>query len=101
MGQTVLGDRVLQRMADVVLTDDLVEILRAIFPGKNLIIHDARNLCPLALKRNTFLGRFGAAGGKGMGFLGSLGNLCPILPRFPRNPTPLYLLALGIGRKIE
>jgi hypothetical protein len=39
MGEAVLRDRVLQRTRDMLLADQIVERLRPIFPGENLVTH--------------------------------------------------------------
>jgi hypothetical protein len=41
MREAVLGDRIFQRAHDVILPEDVVERLWAVFAGKNLIIHGA------------------------------------------------------------
>jgi hypothetical protein len=39
MGEAILRDRVLQRTRDMRLTDQIVERLRPIFSGENLVAH--------------------------------------------------------------
>jgi hypothetical protein len=39
MGEAILRDRVLQRTRDMRLTDQIVERLRPIFSGENLVTH--------------------------------------------------------------
>jgi hypothetical protein len=39
MGETVLRDRILQRTRDMRLPDQIVERLRPIFSGENLVTH--------------------------------------------------------------
>ena len=39
VGQAILLDRILERAGDVVLPDHIVERLRSIFAGENLVAH--------------------------------------------------------------
>ena len=64
MGEAVLRDRVLQRTRDMCLADQIVERLRPIFSGENLVTHvlnlnmkvDSRKLSELIVDPERFWG---------------------------------------------
>ena len=64
MGEAVLRDRVLQRTRDMRLADQIVERLRPIFSGENLVTHelnlngkvDSRKLSELIVDPERFWG---------------------------------------------
>ena len=65
LGETLPGDRVLERPGDVFLTHDLLEALGAVFTGEDAVAHGRRKLK--------------AAGGKVEGRRGGLQTVCRLL----------------------
>ena len=53
MRQPILLDRILERARDVRLPDQIVERLRTIFSGKNLIAHVPNLVRPIALENRN------------------------------------------------